>query len=559
MKTIIYAVGLFFLGFCKTTCAMDKDLENIDSIVEQLSKKEYLLNYEKQEPLLKKLRIAIRQTKDKRKLLSGYYTLLANIVMKKGDYTDFNPIYNEVKRLSIDLQEKSIFAKASIMAAYFHSLKGNITKEIELYKKIIEYTRDNFLTNDYVGAVNNLANKYRDLHLHKKAIEYYKLSIKVKLNDLSLRNIAHIYLSIGDIENAEKYASRLNTSDKNNSSFNYMTLASIEIKKNNFEKAKNYILKAKRELNGLDHNLTFSVEGDYFYSKGNYDQAIIFYEELLKSKILISDNKLLETKRKLAKSYRMTGDYESSSKYFDIYQEESKKISEKRAANSSAVLLAELQYDHSEMERKSLEKELMISKKEIDFNRKARFLESSIAFLLLMITVLLYIHIKKQKAKNLKLEALANTDDLTQVMNRRSILNELDKCINTSNSIFTVAILDIDNFKSINDTHGHQVGDEILVSFAQLARTFLRKSDLIGRYGGEEFFVIFKDTDLMNAQSTMNRFLNEIQDFTFPSVKKVTFSAGISEYNNHESHEIINCADKKLYMAKNNGRNQIIA
>ncbi len=101
-----------------------------------------------------------------------------------------------------------------------------------------------------------------------------------------------------------------------------------------------------------------------------------------------------------------------------------------------------------------------------------------------------------------------------------------------SNNIFSISILDIDFFKKINDTYGHQAGDYILKSFTAYLSENLRKSDLLGRYGGEEFIIVSYDSNKKNTVDLINKILNKIQlkVFNFDENKiSFTFSAGISD------------------------------
>lgn len=121
-----------------------------------------------------------------------------------------------------------------------------------------------------------------------------------------------------------------------------------------------------------------------------------------------------------------------------------------------------------------------------------------------------------------------------------------------------LAILDIDHFKSINDKFGHVYGDEVLLMFSQLMQKSFRKNDLIFRFGGEEFVIIFEPVTKEEATSILTKFLSIVRNFDFPMVKNVTISCGFAKirYQDH-AKTIFDNADKALYFAKNNGRDQI--
>lgn len=154
------------------------------------------------------------------------------------------------------------------------------------------------------------------------------------------------------------------------------------------------------------------------------------------------------------------------------------------------------------------------------------------------------------------------TDSLTGVTSRSSFNDELEKFIQNFylvNDIFTIGILDIDHFKTVNDTYGHLVGDIILKEFAQIIRTYIRPTDVFARWGGEEFVIILAKTGMDESLNIFKRIKDAIQIFNFTSDISKTASFGVLEYstNYKTTDEFLEEADKCLYHAKNSGRNRI--
>jgi diguanylate cyclase (GGDEF)-like protein len=161
---------------------------------------------------------------------------------------------------------------------------------------------------------------------------------------------------------------------------------------------------------------------------------------------------------------------------------------------------------------------------------------------------------------------LARRDELTGLYNRRHIFEVLNKESNRvrrSHGSFSVCIADIDFFKQVNDSHGHQTGDEVLCKVAQKLEESLRNIDCIGRYGGEEFLIILPQTDLSGALIKSERMRKQVENLFFPNIAEsfhVTLSIGITEHIQNESMDItIMRADEALYRAKDNGRNQTVS
>ncbi len=165
-----------------------------------------------------------------------------------------------------------------------------------------------------------------------------------------------------------------------------------------------------------------------------------------------------------------------------------------------------------------------------------------------------------------ELEKLAVTDALTKLANRKRIMTDLNTHIGNYRRYgneFSVLMIDIDHFKVINDTHGHLVGDAILVQVAQIFSNILRTMDVAGRYGGEEFLVILGQTDIRNAMSTAERIRRAIENHTFSYQEAelhITISVGVTAIGGLEEtdNSLIARADNALYEAKAGGRNRVV-
>lgn len=162
-----------------------------------------------------------------------------------------------------------------------------------------------------------------------------------------------------------------------------------------------------------------------------------------------------------------------------------------------------------------------------------------------------------------QLEKMATTDELTELLNRREIMRLLELEIaraERQNAPLSVMMLDLDHFKAVNDNHGHQAGDRALKIAAESFKQLLRKTDFIGRVGGEEFLVILPDTAINSAFELAERIRQALQQHTTnnPSIPACTVSIGVAQCDpNDDMHSLIQRADETLYQAKSNGRNQV--
>ena len=117
--------------------------------------------------------------------------------------------------------------------------------------------------------------------------------------------------------------------------------------------------------------------------------------------------------------------------------------------------------------------------------------------------------------------------------------------------------MDIDHFKQVNDQNGHLVGDQVLIQVAKLIRQSVRKTDIIGRYGGEEFMIILPDCSAAEGSKVAEKIRVAIQNAEFDAGLKVNISGGVAEYKDQVIEKLIEDADNNLYEAKRNGRNAI--
>ncbi|MCW8956034.1 MAG: diguanylate cyclase [Gammaproteobacteria bacterium] len=167
---------------------------------------------------------------------------------------------------------------------------------------------------------------------------------------------------------------------------------------------------------------------------------------------------------------------------------------------------------------------------------------------------------------NTQLQGLSRTDMLTQLNNRgywEECLNNEFNRIKRTGHISSLVIFDIDHFKNVNDTYGHQAGDEVIRETARMLRENMRTTDVAGRYGGEEFTVILVETTAENAKIFAERLRERIEACTIKYEDlsiKYTISLGISEVNDDITNyqEWLECSDKSLYYAKEHGRNQVV-
>ncbi len=173
--------------------------------------------------------------------------------------------------------------------------------------------------------------------------------------------------------------------------------------------------------------------------------------------------------------------------------------------------------------------------------------------------------IAKLEKELMEVSELVQQDQLTGALNRRGLDSAFDreaKRVDRSHAPLCLALLDIDNFKRLNDSMGHQVGDHALIHLCNVIKEALRPTDSVARYGGEEFVIVLPDVALDEAASTIERLQRELPKHFFLHENErvlVTFSAGVAQRSEAEPQdEVIARADKAMYQAKNTGKNRVV-
>lgn len=195
-------------------------------------------------------------------------------------------------------------------------------------------------------------------------------------------------------------------------------------------------------------------------------------------------------------------------------------------------------------------------------SRKANQFPESIREMLQVITKPLVASLENAKAVR-RLEELATTDGLTGCLNKRAFLEELDKSLRSAERFgrrLSLLVTDIDHFKSVNDTYGHATGDVVIKELGAVLTRVKRETDIVARFGGEEFCVLCEETDIEGARQLAERVREEFGSTVFRTEHgelRVTLSVGVATFPIHAANGdgLFEAADKALYVAKNKGRN----
>jgi diguanylate cyclase (GGDEF)-like protein len=173
-----------------------------------------------------------------------------------------------------------------------------------------------------------------------------------------------------------------------------------------------------------------------------------------------------------------------------------------------------------------------------------------------------YLRNLELKRLNDRLEGLASTDSLTGIANRHQLESYLDTARDKTalnGGRLACTLFDVDHFKKINDTYGHQAGDQVLRGLADLVKRSIRSNDLFGRWGGEEFLILYLDAGLEQAFASAENIRKAIEGHRMANGLAITCSFGVAEHQPDDTgHSFVARADKAMYKAKDAGRNRVM-
>jgi diguanylate cyclase (GGDEF)-like protein len=592
------------------------DRESTHSIIKDIRqyKLDYLLNKEK-------LKSAFKISKEQ-----GWEDLHLEAAALYSELLFRQEKYDELTvHLSHYLNHKELLERNDIYLLFLETKLKSLTRLDDLkpakeLSKKLEAQISQHSVNEKIIIFRALAYYYTDTDALRKTLNaaLEGLELAMKSNDIAsqgyfYRKIADAYNYLNDKEKAIYYAKKAvstfeSTNDGLFTSKAYWSLGNILLENDDTSNALVYLNKALayfKKVN-MKKGLTFAQYSiaNIQYLQGNYDAALVIAQENIKlaqsagindmqlaSMILLSNiyikQDALEQANQINDDVFLIIDKFSRSIYKADFFGERYELKRKLNLTDEAfdaiekkLFYTKKHFDAtSESNIKALQVKFEVKEKE-DTIRKLEYqkdisnlqakeeyqqkiiwrLSATIAFILVLVALLL---VYRQSLQRKKYHRMASTDHLANCLNRRGILATANTKLAQQN--ITVAIVDLDYFKKINDEYGHDVGDLVLIAFANAAKETLSKHDNFGRYGGEEWLFILNSSDEIvvhqmfeQLAATYQKYCNNID--ALEEDLSMTFSVGVSLGNksNKSLDTLIKHADNALYQAKENGRNQVI-
>ncbi|HBG8547537.1 TPA: GGDEF domain-containing protein [Clostridioides difficile] len=444
--------------------------------------------------------------------------------------------------------------------ASVYIMDNNYSKAVDLTVKSIKLAEK--LGNNYEKARLDvdLASILLKVGSYETAEKLIKDSFKIDIDEgekngmvrlYAIINLAEIYVEVGEYDKAIEISSRIkdykkfvNTDDYNDFEIMASIMQSnVYVGKNNIQKAKtflekaDYLIKSDRTVHILDKDMYYYMAmGNLEYKSKNYNSAIDNYKKSLE---ISTKRKLIQEKiknlNKILNIYEKQGNVKSLNEYQKMLINEYKENKSIRDSETSFYII-----DKVSNESKLFEK----TKKEIKYYK--------ILFTVILIAILgstfLYNRLKYFKAQNLH-------DGLTNVYNRKSFDIMYEKYIEKDDN-FALVMIDIDNFKLINDNYGHKFGDVVIKGITNTICVMLEQDDKVFRYGGEEFSVLIRNKSGEEVVDIIDNIRVAIANKKWSEDVTVTISAGVAHISG--SKNVLEEADKNLYKAKQLGRNKVV-
>lgn len=349
-----------------------------------------------------------------------------------------------------------------------------------------------------------------------------------------------------------------------------IALGRAYLMRDSLDEAEQHLSAAKQVFNsrGYDYHLAFinMLQADLEAKRGNHQQAMRLLDRVTALIQLDGYPRIHHVYAKQrAASAKALGQYDEALEYSKKAVSINQEIDGQ--THVQKMLLKELELDNfsTSIENDKIQQQLAIDSMHLVKLKERRKWQHLLTFLsLAFIALLLYLLFKQRKQSALFRE-MNMRDALTGVLSRRGIHEYLERMLlrlHTDQQMLSVMMLDVDHFKSVNDTFGHPAGDRLLIAIAENCKHAIRPTDKIGRLGGEEFMVVCVNTDFEQALSIAERLREQVASTSVThksNTLQTTVSIGVTTCHPDDTLDsIMQRADKALYQAKHAGRNQVV-
>lgn len=470
----------------------------------------------------------------------------------ENSLTVLNEAYNIAKQTDDEELKGSVNSELGILYAYLDRNEQSMVYYQQSYQ---HYKR----ANKTILSLNALVNIGMN-HLLEKEYEQAIVTYKTIINE-----------SDGIVPNQIMY-----------STYSGLSWANLKKKAPNSEASYQYLLMSKQYMEGIEQ---YDIKLQYYLDEAfvlfeieRFDDAldsIATVENILAAQMPLGQVKMnarISIVNLKSKTYSKLGHYQQAYELQEQRLSLSRVLRDKKHVQSVAEVRLALEAKEADLHKQVLEnqqilQEITLSTAE-QMQQQQKYYLVFIAVVALIFAWLLVKLIQGQR----KLHHASSVDMLTGIANRRKLMRKGRQLLHrakTKNTHFSVIMIDIDHFKKVNDQFGHNVGDQVLKKVVELGDYFLRKTDVFGRFGGEEFIIFLPNTSTAQAKTIAERFRTSVEGYKWEIIQGLdelfttTISIGVANSvdmageKKYDLITLINQADNLLYQAKEQGRNKV--
>ncbi|ROV58529.1 diguanylate cyclase [Vibrio ponticus] len=429
---------------------------------------------------------------------------------------------------------------------------------------------------DSSGIYNDTGLLLANLGYFDKAEEYLNTALDLRANTETPLKLAQTHHSMGKVllkQNEFEIAIEHFIKSKDISelysnlygiTFAQLGLGQAYIGLNQFDKGTRYLLdaldSASRQQNSQIRGEIYLTLADSHYARGKYISAIEFAQQALNlSRQIGSERLIAQSLKQLAEISELQGNYSSALKYYREYARSEIKKRDKDSKNAFVALDAARQNYFNQIKNETLTDEIVSLKERLQSEQNKT---SIYGFSLLLMVIFIFAQLVYQRKKS----ALLKLDALSGSLSRTACLRHIKKqpACPTPENKSVVLLVDLDNFKAVNDAYGHPIGDKALKTITNEIKTQLTANDIIGRMGGEEFIILLKDVDELDVEQrieTIHQVINNAQIATdchqsvavTSTIAYLATTKALADFD-----ELYSILDQAMFQAKKSGKNRVI-
>jgi diguanylate cyclase (GGDEF)-like protein len=523
--------------------------------------------------------VALLPQAHRRGLRAGVLTCQGDLHEIAGDNAQAITLYDQAVSVATEAQDDEMLAEALFNRGYLRGVQGEYSAGLTDLRTAQSLFEKQHMPQHAITVLNAIAILYNRLGDYAQAVHIYTRALKGQREAGLRREVAVTLYNLGRAHEKQQewefarraYAESLEIQRElgyaRGEAYALRGLAAVANAAGDPRGALDMLKRAQALLGSTtDARLRAHIQltrGVALHRLGRLEESLAALEdasEIFRDADALGD--LSITYAELARVHAELGNWRAAYETQVKQKSVSDKLLENQLDERFTTLKVEFDTASKEKENALLTRENQANEKALQQERRARQLQAFAIVLTVLLAAMLATLAIHQRRMSQRMRMLALTDELTGVPNRRDVLRRLEDLLQREDEPrCSVLIVDIDHFKSINDHHGHPIGDEVLKFIARELRTAVREPAFFGRLGGEEFLVVLPNTSLENACAAAERYREQIMaiDTTrwFPARRRITASIGVamSKPGTCTSSEMLMRADDALYAAKRAGRN----